>query len=134
MKTLLMIKPDIVDQGKYGDVIAFVLRNRFKPTALKMLSFTEEMASRFYEVHKERPFFADLVSYITSGPVVAMEIDGGDDIISQIRAFIGTTDPAEAAPGTVRYQYGANIQNNAVHASDSAESAKKELAIVFSGS
>jgi len=134
MKTLLMVKPDVVDKGEYGAIVAFVLNNRFKITGLKMVHFTREMAERFYEVHRERPFFADLVSYITSGPVVAMQIEGDEDIIGRIRAFIGPTNPAEAAPGTVRYQWGTNIQNNAVHASDSPESAKKELAIVFDGS
>ncbi len=130
MKTLLMIKPDTVGEGFHGEIIAFVLRNRFNINRLRMLAMDRSTAQRFYEVHKDREFYPALVDYITSGPVVAMEIEG-DDVIKAIRRFIGPTNPAEAAPGTVRHMYGKSIQNNAVHASDSPESAKKELAIVF---
>ena len=133
MKTLLMIKPDTVERGQWGEIIAHVLRNRFKITNLRMLRFEREAAEAFYGVHRERDFFAALVDYITSGPVVAIEIDG-DGVIEQIRAFIGPTDPAQAEPGTIRHMYGMSLQNNAVHASDSPESAKKELAIVFGDS
>lgn len=133
MKTLLMVKPDVVQERRYGDIIAFVLRNKFRINGLRMLSMDRAMAEQFYSAHRERDFFGALVDYITSGPVVAMEIEG-DDAIARIRALIGPTNPADAAPGTIRYMYGKSIQNNAVHASDSAESAKKELAIVFGGS
>lgn len=133
MNTLLMVKPDVVDQGLYGEILAHVLRNRFKVVNLRMVSLDRPMAERFYEVHRDRPFFADVIEYITSGPVVAIEIEG-DHVVEQIRALIGPTNPADAAPGTIRHMYGSSIQNNAVHASDSPESAKKELAIVFSGS
>jgi nucleoside-diphosphate kinase len=133
MKTLLMIKPDVVEQGLYGEIIAHVIRNRFNIVNMRMLSLDKEMAERFYEVHREREFFGAVIDYITSGPVVALEIEG-DAVVEKIRAFIGTTDPAQAAPATIRYMYGSSIQNNAVHASDSPESAKKELAIVFNGS
>lgn len=130
MKTLLMIKPDIVENALHGEVIAFVLRNRFKITNLRMFQLDRTQAERFYEVHKDREFFPSLIDYITSGPVVAMEIDG-ENIIGEIRSFIGDTDPAKARPGTIRHMYGISIRNNAVHASDSPESAKKELAIAF---
>ena len=130
MTTLLMIKPDMVGEGLHGEIIAFVLRNRFNINRLRMLAMDRSTAQQFYEVHKDREFYPALVDYITSGPVVAMEIEG-DDVIKAIRRFIGPTNPAEAAPGTVRHMYGKSIQNNAVHASDSPESAKKELAIVF---
>lgn len=133
VKTLLMIKPDVVDRGLYGDVIAMLLRNRFKVTNLKMLRMNREQAEEFYAVHRERDFFPALVEYITSGPVVALQVEG-DNIVERIRAFIGTTNPAEASPGTIRFVYGSSIQNNAVHASDAPETAKKELAIVFGGS
>jgi len=133
MNTLLMVKPDVVDQGLYGEILGHVLRNRFSVVNLRMVSLDREMAERFYEVHRERPFFADVIEYITSGPVIAIEIEG-DNVVEQIRAFIGPTNPADAQPGTIRYMYGSSIQNNAVHASDSSESAKKELAIVFNGS
>jgi nucleoside-diphosphate kinase len=133
MRTLLMVKPDIVERALYGEIIAHVLRNRFTVVRLKMLEFDRETAERFYDVHREREFFPGLITYITSGPVVALEIEG-DGVVERIRAFIGTTDPAKAEVGTIRYIYGSSIQNNAVHASDSAESAKKELAIVFGDS
>ena len=133
MKTLLMVKPDVVEQALYGEIIAHVLRNRFAVVSLRMLEFDRETAERFYEMHRERDFFPDLIDYITSGPVVALEIEG-EGVVGRIRAFIGTTDPSKADAGTIRHMYGSSIQNNAVHASDSADSAKKELAIVFGGS
>ncbi|UCG51556.1 MAG: nucleoside-diphosphate kinase [Candidatus Latescibacterota bacterium] len=133
MKTLLMIKPDIVENGLHGEIIAFVLRNRFRITDLRMVSMDKAMAERFYEVHKNKDFFAPLVEYVTSGPVVAMEIDG-ENVITKIRSLVGATDPVEAKPGTIRHMYGISIRNNAVHASDSPEAAKKELAIVFGDS
>ena len=133
MKTLLMIKPDVVEKGIYGEIIAWVLRNRFKISNLRMVWLDRERAERFYDVHNGKEFFEPLVAYVTSGPVVAMEIEG-DNVVRRIRSFIGPTDPSAAAPGTIRYMYGISLQNNAVHASDSQESAKKELAIVFGGS
>lgn len=133
MTTLMMVKPDVVEAGRYGEIIELTLRNKFKIKRLQMLALDRSAAQRFYEVHREKSFFADLVDYMTSGPVVAMEIEGGGDVVERIRAFIGPTNPAEAAPGTLRHVYGKSIQYNAVHASDSPESAKKELAIVFSG-
>ncbi|MFQ5510566.1 MAG: nucleoside-diphosphate kinase [Candidatus Krumholzibacteriia bacterium] len=130
MKTLLMIKPDMVEQRLHGEIIAFVLRNRFNINKLRVLAMDRDTAARFYEVHKERDFYPALMEYMTSGPVVAMEIEG-EGVVERIRTFIGPTNPLDALPGTVRYMYGKSIQNNAVHASDSPESAKKELAIVF---
>ena len=122
-----------MEQGGYGEIISHVLRNRFNIVKMKMLSLDREAARQFYAVHREREFFDDVVAYITSGPVVAMEIEG-EGVVEKIRAFIGVTDPAKAQVGTIRFMYGSSIQNNAVHASDSTESAKKELAIVFGGS
>ena len=133
MKTLLMIKPDVVEAGAYGEIVAHVLRNRFNVVNMKMLALDRDTAVRFYEVHKDREFFDSLIDYVTSGPLVALEIEG-EAVVEMIRTFIGTTDPAQAGPGTIRYMYGTSIQNNAVHASDSSASAKKELAIVFGGS
>jgi nucleoside-diphosphate kinase len=132
MKTLLMIKPDMVQKGLWGDIIAVVLKNRFAVTRLAMTRFDTARAESFYDVHRGKEFFPALVGYMTSGPVVAMEIEG-EDIIARIRAFVGATDPAKAQAGTVRFMFGISLQNNAVHASDSPESAKKELAIVFAG-
>lgn len=133
MKTLMMIKPDVVESGLYGDIIALVLRNRFNVTKLQMVSLDTAMAERFYSEHRGKEFYAPLVDYITGGPVVAMEISG-DDVVAAVRSLVGSTDPALANPGTIRRMYGISIKNNAVHASDSEESAKKELAIVFGGS
>ena len=130
MKTLLMVKPDTVSEGHYGDIISIVLRNRFKINRLAMTHFDQERAEEFYAVHSERPFFADLVSYITSGPVVAVEVEG-DEAVTRMRELIGATDPAEARAGTVRAMYGKSLQNNAVHGSDSPQNAEKELAIAF---
>lgn len=132
MKTLLMIKPDTVADGRVGDIIALVERHRVSITRLLMTRFSRERAERFYDVHRERPFFADLVSYITSGPVVAIEIET-DDAVGRIRELIGSTNPAQARPGTIRAMFGKSLQNNAVHASDSPASAEKELEIAFSG-
>jgi nucleoside-diphosphate kinase len=132
MNTLLMIKPEIVSQGLIGEIITIILRNRFTITKMQLIHFDRARAERFYEVHKGRDFYPALIDYITSGPVVVLELEA-DNAIDQLRSLIGNTDPAAAAPGTIRYVYGTSIQQNAVHASDSSESAKKELAIAFGG-
>jgi len=126
-----MIKPDVVAEGRYGEIISITLRNRFNINRLSMEGFSRDRAEKFYEVHKDRPFYDDLVAYITSGPVVAIEVEDDGDTVARMRELIGATDPAEARPGTIRAMYGSNIQNNAVHGSDSPENAKKELAIAF---
>ena len=131
MKTLLMVKPDVVARGKYGEIISIVLRNKSNINRLSIERFSRERAERFYEVHRERSFYGELVEYITSGPVVAMELEDDGDTVARVRELIGATDPADARPGTIRSMYGDNIQNNAVHGSDSPENAKKELAIAF---
>lgn len=133
MKTLLMVKPDTVAEGHYGDIISLVLRNGFRIGRLSMEYFDRARAEEFYAVHRERPFFPELVQYITSGPVVAVEIEH-EDAVTRLRELIGATNPAEARPGTIRAMYGKNIQNNAVHGSDAPETAEKELAIAFGGS
>ena len=126
-----MIKPDVVAEGHYGDIISVVLRNRFKINKLSVEHFSRERAEEFYAVHRERPFFGELVEYSTGGPVVAIEVEDDGDTVARMRELIGATDPAQAKPGTIRAMYGSNIQNNAVHGSDSPENAKKELAIAF---
>jgi nucleoside-diphosphate kinase len=132
MKTLLMVKPDTVAAGNVGEILALVERNHFQIRRLTLTRFSKERAERFYEMHRSRPFFGELVSYITSGPVVAVEVEG-DQAVTRIRELIGATNPAEARPGTVRAMYGKSLQNNAVHGSDSPESAEKELEIAFAG-
>lgn len=133
MKTLLMVKPDTVAAGKYGEILSVVLRNGFSINRLEMTAFDTDRAKKFYAVHRDRPFFADLVRYITSGPVVAVEVEA-DDAVSRMRELIGATDPGDARPGTLRAMYGKSLQNNAVHGSDSPENAEKELAIAFGDS
>lgn len=133
MKTLLMVKPDVVAEGHWAEIISIVLRHRFAVTRISMTRFSRERAERFYEVHRERPFFGELVEYVTSGPVVAVEVEA-DDAVARVRELIGATDPANARAGTIRAMYGKSIQNNAVHGSDSPENAEKELAIAFADS
>ncbi|MBI4720792.1 MAG: nucleoside-diphosphate kinase [Chitinivibrionia bacterium] len=130
MKTLLMIKPDIVERGAYPEIIALLLRNRFAIRRMAMVAFDRATAERFYDVHRGKDFFPSLIDYMTGGPVVALELEGAA-VVEDIRAFIGPTDPARAKPGTLRFMYGTSIQCNAVHASDSPEAAKKEIAIAF---
>ncbi|HKW15232.1 MAG TPA: nucleoside-diphosphate kinase [Candidatus Krumholzibacteria bacterium] len=130
MKTLLMVKPDTVAAGHVGEILALVERNKFQIRRLTLTKFSKERAERFYEMHRSRPFFGELVAYITSGPVVAVEVEG-EQAVTRIRELIGATNPAEARPGTVRAMYGKSLQNNAVHGSDSPESAEKELEIAF---
>jgi nucleoside-diphosphate kinase len=132
MKTLLMVKPDTVAAGHVGDIIAIVERNRFQIRRLTLTRFSKERAERFYDMHRARPFFGELVSYITSGPVVALEVEG-EQAVTRVRELIGATNPAEARPGTIRAMFGKSLQNNAVHGSDSPESAEKELEIAFAG-
>jgi nucleoside-diphosphate kinase len=127
-----MVKPDTVAEGHYGDIISIVLRKGLAIRRLTMTRFSRERAEAFYAVHRERPFFADLVAYITSGPVVAMEVEA-EDAVARVRELIGATDPGQARAGTVRAKYGKSLQNNAVHGSDSPENAEKELAIAFGG-
>lgn len=98
-----------------------------------MESFSGERAARFYEVHKGKPFYDSLIAYMTSGPVVAAEVEA-DDAVARLRKLIGDTDPAKADPGTIRCMYGRDITHNAVHGSDSPENAQKELAIAFGDS
>lgn len=129
-KTLLMIKPDAVRKKVIGAILSMLEDAGFEITGIQMKRFSEEEARRFYIVHKERPFYPDLVRFITSAPVVGVRIEG-EGVIERLREFIGATDPAKARPGSIRALYGSNIQENAVHASDSPESARYELPFFF---
>jgi len=131
-KTFLMIKPEAVESGKQGAIIDLLLMNRFNIINMKQFRFEEVEAERFYAMHKDKSFFSELISYITSGNVIGLELEK-EDSIRLLRILVGATNPQEATPGTIRYMYGTSLQENAVHASDSSESAEKELAIVFSG-
>jgi nucleoside-diphosphate kinase len=125
-----MIKPEIVESGRQGEIIDLVLKNRFRIIEMKQFIFTDEMARRFYSVHEGKDFFDGLITYIKSGPVIGFKLEKEGAVVL-LRELVGVTDPGEARPGTVRYVYGTDLRHNAVHASDSQKSAEKELAIVF---
>ena len=116
--------------GKQGDIINLLILNRFRILKMKQFTFDIETAHRFYAIHKGKPFFDGLISYITSGPVIGLELEK-ESAVDHLRELVGNTDPADARPGTIRYMYGTDLRRNAVHAADSSESAEKELAIVF---
>lgn len=124
-RTFTMIKPDAVANGHIGAIINDITTAGFKIIALKYTQLTPETAGKFYEVHKERPFYADLVSFMSSGPIVAAILEK-DNAIEDFRTLIGSTNPADAAEGTIRRKYAKSIDANAVHGSDSNENAAIE--------
>ncbi len=130
-RTLVLVKPDGVKRGLIGEIISRFERKGLKIKALKMMWFTKSKAEEFYSVHKDKPFFESLIKFMTSGPIVAMILEG-DSAISVVRLLIGTTDGRKAPTGTIRGDYALSIQENVVHASDSLESAKREIDVVFS--
>ena len=130
-RTLVMVKPDGVRRGLVGEIIARFERKGFRIVGLKMLKMSRELAEKFYSVHKSKPFFNTLIDFITSGPVVAMVIEG-DSAVSVARLMIGSTDGREALPGTIRGDYALSKTENVVHASDSVESANYEIGLLFS--
>ncbi len=130
MHTFLMVKPDGVSRGLTGEVITRIERKGFVVTELKKRVISEELAKRHYGEHADKPFFDELVSFITSGPVVAMIVEG-EDVVSTVRKMVGVTNPKEAAPGTIRGDYAVEIGSNIVHASDSDESAEREIELFF---
>lgn len=129
-RTYIMVKPDGVERRLTGEIIRRFENRGLKLVALKMLAPTRETAEKHYEVHRERPFFADLVEFVTSGPVVAMVWEG-QDVVKLTRQMIGATKPLEALPGTIRGDYTADIQRNLIHGSDSPENAQTEIALWF---
>ncbi len=130
-RTFVMLKPDTVQRGLAGEVLARFERKGLRVAALKLISVSQEQASRHYAVHEGKPFYEGLVQYIRSSPVVAMVLEG-PDVITQVRALVGATRPNEAAPGTIRGDFGLDISNNLVHASDSNENAAFEIGVYFS--
>lgn len=129
--TLTMIKPEAVRNGHIGNILAKIQEGGFKVVAMKYLKLSREQAQLFYFVHRERPFYNDLVEFMSSGPIVAAILQN-ENAVEAYRSFIGSTNPKDAAPGTIRALYGTNIQENAVHGSDSDENAAKEAAFFFS--
>jgi|SRR3989338_5727102 len=129
-RTFIAIKPDAVQRGLTGKIISRLEQEGFKLVAMKFMHVTRELACRHYEEHKEKPFFEDLVNFITSGPIVAMVWEG-KDIIEKARTVMGKTNPKEAAPGTIRAMFGTDIGKNVVHGSDSIKSSIREIGIFF---
>ena len=130
-KTLAIIKPDAVRDNYIGEIISMITKAGFKIKALKMMQLNTEAAKAFYAIHKDRPFYNDLVEYMTSGPCVPIALEKAN-AVEDYRKLIGATDPAEAAEGTVRKLYAASKAYNAVHGSDSNENAEIEIAFFFS--
>ncbi len=129
--TLAIIKPDAVAAGRTGAVLAHLEEAGFRIRALRMTRLNPDQAEAFYSVHRERPFFQSLVSFMTSGPVIPMVLEG-ENAVPHLREVIGATDPAEAAEGTLRALYAESKERNAIHASDSDENARAEIAFFFS--
>jgi len=132
-KTLVLVKPDGVQKGVIGDIINRFERRGLKIVGLKMMHLSRELAGKHYAEHEGKPFYNELVDFITSGPLVAMVV-AGENAIKAVRAMMGATNPLEAAPGTIRGDYALNIGNNIVHGSDSPESAAREISIFFDSS
>ena len=132
MKTLALIKPDAVAAGNAGQIISMIQENGLKIRAIKMFRWTKSQAEGFYAVHREQPFFNDLVAFMSSGPVIAMVLEG-DDAIKRWRDLMGPTDSTKAGPDTIRGKFGTNIERNAVHGSDAPETAAYEMGYCFAG-
>ena len=130
-RTFSIIKPDAVAKNVIGEIVSRFEKAGLKIVASKMMHLTRDQAEGFYAVHKERPFFGELVGFMISGPVVVQVLEG-ENAIMQNRAIMGATNPAEAEPGTIRADFADTIDENAVHGSDAAETAKEEIAYFFS--
>lgn len=129
-RTFIAIKPDGVQRGLVGDIIKRFETKGFTLVGLKLLNVSRELAESHYAVHRERPFFAGLVDFITSGPVVAMVWEG-DGVVASARQIIGATNPLTANPGTIRGDFGVSIGRNLIHGSDAIETAQSEIALWF---
>lgn len=129
-QTLSIIKPDAVGGQHIGEIIQTFETNGLRIAAIKMVQLSKKDAMMFYNVHKDKPFYRDLASFMNEGPVVVMVLEG-EDAIKKNRALMGETNPRNAKPGTIRYRFANNVQSNAVHGSDSPEAAKKEISFFF---
>ena len=129
--TFTMLKPDSIRNGNTGAILDKIVKSGFKIKAMKFTKMTDEKASKFYAIHSERPFFKDLVSYMTSGPIVAAILEK-DNAVNDFRELIGSTNPEEAKEGTIRNMFAKSISENAIHGSDSDENAKIECEFHFS--
>lgn len=131
-RTFSIVKPDAVKAGKAGAIIQHLVDGGLRPVALKMIHLSKEQAEGFYHVHKARPFFGQLVEFMTSGPCIAQVLEG-ENAVARNRELMGATDSKKAAAGTIRQKFGTDIEKNAVHGSDAAETAKYEIGFFFSG-
>jgi nucleoside-diphosphate kinase len=129
-KTLAIIKPDAVQRGIAGKLLDKLESNHLKIVAMKMVSLSKEQAKAFYQVHMDRPFFDSLTTYMSSGPIIALVIEG-KEAIRNLRDLMGATDPSKAAEGTIRKEYGLNIEQNSIHGSDSPSTAQEEIPFFF---
>lgn len=129
-QTLSIVKPDAVGQNQIGNIIEYFEREGLSVIAAKMVHLTENQAKEFYDVHKERPFFKELIDFMISGPILVMVLEG-ENAISRTRQIMGPTDPAKAPAGTVRADFATSIERNAIHGSDSPETAKEEIPFFF---
>jgi nucleoside-diphosphate kinase len=131
-RTLCIVKPDAVEKTKVGAILQRIEEGGFRILALRMMHLTRGGAEGFYEVHRQRPFFGELVQFMTRSPVVVAVLER-DNAVAAWRDLMGATDPAKAAPGTIRKLFGANVGENATHGSDSGDNAKREIAYFFPG-
>jgi nucleoside-diphosphate kinase len=129
-RTLVLLKPDAVQRGLIGEILARFERKALRVVAMKLLKTPADIAQKHYAEHKERPFFPSLIQFITASPLVALSLEG-DDAVAVVRGLIGPTDGRKAPPGTIRGDFALSKSNNLVHGSDSPESAERELAIWF---
>jgi len=129
-RTLAIIKPDAMEAGHTGDIIRIFEANRFKMVAVRLVHLTKQEAEGLYAVHRSKRFFGSLTAFMSSGPALAMVLEG-ESIVARLREVMGATKPADAAPGTIRKLYGTNVERNAVHGSDAPETATFEIAFFF---
>lgn len=129
-QTLSIIKPDAVAQNQIGNIIEYFEREGLSVVAAKMIHLKPEQAKEFYAIHKDRPFFMELVEFMISGPILVMVLEGENAVASN-RQIMGATDPTKATPGTIRHDFATSIERNAVHGSDSLENAKNEISFFF---
>ena len=129
-KTLSIIKPDAIKRNLIGNIIKIIEEQDLVPIEMKMLKLSENESSKFYEIHKEKPFFTQLVDYMTSGKIIVMILEG-DNAVNKYRDLIGSTDPNKAKEGSIRKLYALNTTQNSVHGSDSLENAKREIEFFF---
>ncbi|MBM7713630.1 nucleoside-diphosphate kinase [Siminovitchia sp. FSL H7-0308] len=129
-KTFLMVKPDGVQRELIGEIVSRFEKKGFQLIGAKLMQISNELAEEHYGEHKERPFFGELVDFITSGPVFAM-VWQGENVIATARQMMGATNPKDAAPGTIRGDFGVTVGKNVIHGSDSPESAKREIGLFF---